>query len=195
MSCSKWPAAWPVRLGALEIDLPLVKNDNGFQIYAFDSMGRTAWNIAAAQALSQRLAGYDFDILLTAESKAIALTEELSRMLGQEHYVVLRKSRKLYMIDPVVLDVASVTTAAPQKFYLGREQQDLLRGKRVCVIDDVISSGGTLSAVHALTQALPFEVVVHACVLTEETPWKDFKGPPVVSLDHIPLPAFSKFQA
>ena len=72
MSNPTWPAVWPVRLGALEIDLPLVKNDDGFQIYAFDSMGRTAWNIAAAQALARRLAGYDFDILLTAESKANA---------------------------------------------------------------------------------------------------------------------------
>jgi len=168
-----------------------VKNDDGFQIYAFDPMGRTAWNVAAAQALARRLAAYDFDILLTAESKAIALTEELSRLLGHENYVVLRKARKLYMIDPVVMDVKSITTAAPQQFFLGREQQELLRGRRVCVVDDVISTGGTLRAIHGASELLDFTVAVYACVLTEEDRWETFEGVPVVALDHIPLPAFS----
>ena len=191
MSNQPWPATWPVRVGALDLDLPLVKNDDGFQIYAFDPMGRTAWNVAAAQALADRLAAYSFDILLTAESKAIALAEELSRLLGHEDYVVLRKARKLYMIDPIVMDVKSITTAAPQQFFLGREQQDLLRGKRVCVLDDVISTGGTLRAIHSAEELLGFTVAVYACVLTEEDPWEAFEGVPVVRLDHIPLPAFS----
>jgi adenine phosphoribosyltransferase len=191
MSNQPWPASWPVRVGALELDLPLVKNDDGFQIYAFDPMGRTAWNIAAAQALAERLALFGFDILLTAESKAIALTEELARLLGHKDYVVLRKARKLYMIDPVVMDVKSITTAAPQQFFLGREQQDLLRGKRVCVVDDVISTGGTLRAISGASKTLDFAVAVYACVLTEEDPWEAFEGVPVVRLDHIPLPAFT----
>ncbi|MDR3314632.1 MAG: adenine phosphoribosyltransferase [Oscillospiraceae bacterium] len=193
MSNSSWPAAWPVRLGDLAITLPLVRSDDGFQIYAFDSMGRSAWNIAAAAALAERLKPFAFDIVLTAESKSIALAEELARLLGQQEYVVLRKSRKLYMIDPLVMDVKSVTTAAPQKFYLGREQQDLLRGKRVCVLDDVISTGGTLQAIYALAKALPFTVAVNACVLTEETHWEAYDGVPVVRLDHIPLPATSAY--
>jgi adenine phosphoribosyltransferase len=174
----------------VHIDLPLVDSD-GFKIYAFDSMGRTRWNMAAAEALCQKLAAYDFDIMLTAESKAIALTEELSRLRGQADYVVLRKSRKLYMIDPVVLDVQSITTAARQQFFLGRAQQELLRGKRVCVVDDVISTGGTMGALFELARRLEFEVTVNACVLTEEKRWTDFDGVPVVSLGHIPLPAYS----
>ncbi len=191
MTTQSWPAVWPVRLGKLEIDLPLVRNDDGFQIYAYDSMGRTAWNIAAAVALAERLAPFAFDIILTAESKSIALTEELARLLGHDDYVVLRKSRKLYMIDPLVMDVKSVTTAVPQQFFLGRDQQALLRGRRVCVVDDVISTGGTLRAVHDAAAIVPFTVVVNACVLTEETPWDSFEGVPVVSLGHIPLPGLS----
>jgi adenine phosphoribosyltransferase len=191
MSNATWPAAWPVRLGDRTIALPLVRSGDGFQIYAFDSMGRSAWTIAAAAALAERLAPFAFDILLTAESKSIALAEELARLLGQEDYVVLRKSRKLYMIDPLVMDVKSVTTAAPQQFFLGSEQQELLRGKRVCVLDDVISTGGTLHAIYALAKALPFTVAVNACVLTEETRWASFEDVPVVSLDHIPLPAYA----
>ena len=191
MSSQSWPAAWPVRVGALDLDLPLVKNDDGFQIYAFDPMGRTSWNIAAAQALAQSLAPFAFDILLTAESKAIALAQELSRLLGHDSYVVLRKARKLYMTDPVVMDVKSITTAAPQQFFLGREQQDLLRGRRVCVLDDVVSTGGTLRAIHSASELLDFTVAVYACVLTEEDRREAFEGVPVVSLGHIPLPAFS----
>jgi adenine phosphoribosyltransferase len=189
---STWPAAWPVRLGGLEVALPLVRGADGFQIYAFDSMGRSAWNIAAAAALAERLRPFAFDILLTAESKSIALAEELARLLGHADYVVLRKSHKLYMLDPLVMDVKSITTAAQQKFYLGRAQQDLLRGRRVCVLDDVISTGGTLHAIYALAKTLPFTVAVNACVLTEETAWEQFEGVPVVSLAHIPLPGLTQ---
>ena len=190
MSEPNWPPTWPVRLGELAIELPLVRGEDGFGIYAYDPMGRTGWNLAAAQALARALAGYDFDILLTAESKAIALTQELARALGQEDYVVLRKARKLYMKDPLVMDVKSITTAAQQQFYLGRDQQDLLRGKRVCVVDDVLSTGGTLRAVYAVARQLGCELVVNACVLTEENRRDDFEGVPVVSLDHIPLPGY-----
>jgi len=190
MTNQPWPPAWPVRLGGLEIELPLITNDDGFRIYAFDPMGRAGWNLAAAQALAEKLAGYDFDILLTAESKAIALTQELARLLGQEDYVVLRKARKLYMLDPMVMDVKSVTTAAPQQFFLGRDQQELLRGKRICVVDDVLSTGGTIGAVYAMARLLSCTIAVNAFVLTEEIQWEAFEGVPVVSLDHIPLPGF-----
>ena len=192
MSNQNWPAFWPVKLGELEIGLPLVRGDNGFQIYAFDPMGRGTWNLAAAKALAQKLAPYQFDILLAAESKSIALAEQLAHVLGQEDYVVLRKARKLYMIDPMVMDVKSITTEAKQQFFLGRDQQDLLRGKRVCILDDVISTGGTLRAVCGMAKALDAEVTAIACVLTEETPLQFFDEISVVHLDHIPLPAFSE---
>ena len=190
MSDKIWPAAWPVHLGELEIELPLVTSEDGFRIYAFDPMGRANWNRDAAQALAERLKGYDFDILLTAESKAIALTQELAWLLGQEDYVVLRKARKLYMADPLVMDVKSITTAATQQFFLGRNQQDLLRGKRVCVVDDVLSTGGTLRAIYAVAEKLGCTVAVNAFVLTEENRRDAFEGIPVVSLDHIPLPGY-----
>ena len=186
-----WPNTWPVKLGELAINLPLVRSDDGFGIYAFDPMGRGAWNIAAAQALAEQLAPYEFDILLAAESKSIALAEQLARLLGHDDYVVLRKARKLYMTDPMVMDVQSITTQARQQFFLGRDQQELLRGRRVCVLDDVISTGGTLRAVCGMARALDAEITAIACVLTEEARRSSFENVPVVVLDHIPLPAFS----
>ncbi|MDR2526061.1 MAG: adenine phosphoribosyltransferase [Oscillospiraceae bacterium] len=193
MENKNWPAAWQVTLGTLRIDLPLVRGADGFGIYAYDSMGRRAWNVAAAAALARLLAGYDFDILLTAESKAIGLCEELAAVLGHTDYVVLRKGRKLYTQDPMEVAVQSVTTATRQTLVLGRDQQELLRGKRVCVVDDVISTGGTLRAIYEVARALDCPIAVNACVLTEEVPWKAFEGVPVVRLDHIPLPAHTDF--
>ncbi|MDR1734596.1 MAG: adenine phosphoribosyltransferase [Oscillospiraceae bacterium] len=191
MAEKEWPLIWPITVDGTHIELPLVRNAEGFQIYAFDSMGRTDWNKACAKALAAALRSYDFDILLTAESKAIGLAEELSSALGLDKYVVLRKSLKLYMIDPVVIDVKSVTTANPQKFYLGKEQQDLLRGKRVCVLDDVISTGGTLSAIFEMGKMIGFTPTVYACVLTEEIQRSSYENIPVLSLAHIPLPGMS----
>jgi len=181
-----------VQLGELKLNLPLVKSDDGFQIYAFDPMGRGAWNIAAAQALARRLGPFTFDFFLCAESKSIALAEELARLQRQKDYVVLRKSRKLYMTDPLEMEVKSLTTEAPQRFYLGRDQQELLRGKRVCLLDDVISTTGTLNAMLEFARLLHCTVTVIACVLTEETRRDSFEGVPVVSLDHIPLPGLSE---
>jgi adenine phosphoribosyltransferase len=192
----EWPKNWPATLNAdpenpLTVALPLVTDDKGFSIYALDLMGRAVWNEEAARALAGRLAGHDFDIILTAESKAIALAQELSRQLGMRDYVVLRKSLKLYMHDPVVVDVKSITTKAPQKFYLGEDQVALLRGRRVCVVDDVISTGGTMHAIFDMAKNIGFQVTVIAVVLVEEQDWQEFDGVPVLSLGRIPLPGAS----
>jgi adenine phosphoribosyltransferase len=189
----EWPAEHEVKLysgadGELVVKLPLVTTPDGFSLYALDLMGRTKWNARAAESLVERLAAFDFDRILTAESKAIALTQELAARLGQRDYVVLRKSRKLYMKNPVQVDVQSITTTKLQQFYLGKDQVALLEGKRVCVVDDVISTGGTAAAIFKMAKVIGFEVVVIAVVLTEETPWTTFQGVPVVSLAHIPLP-------
>jgi adenine phosphoribosyltransferase len=188
-----WPVEHEVTLysgedGELVVKLPLVVSPGGFSLYALDLMGRTEWNICAAKSLSERLVAFDFDRILTAESKAIALTQELASRLGQRDYVVLRKSQKLYMKDPVCVDVQSVTTTALQQFYLGRDQVALLEGRRVCVVDDVISTGGTAAAIFRMAEKIGFEVVVIAVILTEETPRTEYRGIPVVSLGHIPLP-------
>ena len=160
-------------------------------------MGQTEWNKEAALELCRQLAdaGYEFDIILTAEAKAVALAQELSDCLGHPRYVVLRKSPKLYMRKPiVVVDVLSITTRAPQNFYLGNDQTALLEGKRVCVLDDVISTGGTMRAILRVARQVGFTVPVIATVLTEGEPLNGaFEGIPVVSLGHIPLPATREY--
>ncbi|MDR3121081.1 MAG: adenine phosphoribosyltransferase [Clostridiales bacterium] len=192
MEKKQWPAVWPVWLGPAlpEVELPLVVSPDGFGIYAFNLMGQAKWNEVSAVSLKEKLEALaaPFDIFLTAEAKAIGLTDELARLCGHETYVVLRKSRKLYMTDPVELDVKSITSPYPQKFFLGREDYELLRHKRVAVVDDVVSTGGTMNAFFELARQIDFSIVVVASVLTEETEWKEYNGAPVISLGHIPLP-------
>ena len=95
----------------------------------------------------------------------------------------------------VVVDVLSITTRAPQNFYLGNDQAMLLKDKRVCVLDDVISTGGTMRAILRVARQVGFAVPVIATVLTEgESLDGTFEGIPVVSLGHIPLPGYSEYQ-
>lgn len=188
----EWPAKWPVSFGPEqpEFELPLTVSPTGFGIYSFNLMGKAKINEICAGLLKEKLmaSGVPFDIFLTAEAKAIALTDELARTCGHWEYVVLRKSRKLYMNDPVEIEVKSITTPAPQKFVLGREDYEKLRGKRIVAVDDVISTGGTMHAFFEMARQIGFTIVVIAAVLTEEKKWTEFNGAPVISIDHIPLP-------
>jgi len=187
-----WPETWTVNLSRElpEVRLPLVVSPTGFGIYAFNMMGQMKWNVECAAIFREMLleSGVQFDIFLTAEAKAIGLTEELARLYSHEEYIVLRKSKKLYMSDPVELSVKSITTPEPQKFFLGRESYNLLRGKRVVAVDDVISTGGTMHAFFELTRQIGFTIVTIASVLTEETKWTEYESTPVISIGHIPLP-------
>lgn len=175
------------------LELPLVVNDDGPSIYVLDLMGRVDWNREVAKTLHKRLvygSHSDFDIILTAESKAIALAQELASCFNHERYVVLRKSPKLYMQQPItVVGVKSITTRAQQSFYLGSEQKQLLEGKCVCVLDDVLSTGGTMRAILDVAEQVGFDVAVIAVVLTEgEERNGGFEGVPIIKLGHIPLP-------
>jgi len=192
-----WPAQWTAHLGDITVDLPLITMPNGQRIYTFDLMGRTVWNQVAAGLLAERIrqAKVDFDIFLTAEAKAIALAQSLAEQMGHLDYIVARKSLKVYMTEPIELNVRSITTAEPQKFYLGKSRYELLRGRRVCVVDDVVSTGGTMGAFLHLAQVVGFDIVLIACVLTEGQERTDFHGIPLLTLDHIPYPGATTVMA
>jgi adenine phosphoribosyltransferase len=190
----EWPQVWRVCLSeapdACYIDLPLISGDSGIRIYALDLMGKTAHNSAAAKSLCALIekTGLEFDVLITAESKAIALTNELAKLVNNNDYVVLRKSPKLYMPDPVMVQVQSITTKNVQYLYLGRDKADELAGKKAIVVDDVVSTGGTMDAILDMADKVGFEAVLIATVLTEGDDRSEYRGIPLVKLDHIPLP-------
>ncbi len=106
------------------------------------------------------------DVVLTAEAKSIPLAYEFAR-IGCRRYVVARKGTKVYMSDPVSVCVNSITTDYDQKLYLGQEDVEKIKGKRVLILDDVISTGESLVALEMLCEASGANVVGKAAVLAE----------------------------
>lgn len=145
-------------------ELTICKVDDHMDIAAFIMLGDTELTVAAAAELLKRCP--DFDVLLTAEAKGIPLAHEMSRQSGKP-YVCARKSVKLYMKDPVIVEDKSITTAGKQKLVIDRKELESMHGKRVLVVDDVISTGGSLKALDALADQTSCEIVGQAAVLAE----------------------------
>lgn len=182
----KWPEVWKIHLGAdFEVDLPLM-DIGGFRIYSFDMTGESEWNRRAAAALLEKLNDYSFDGFVTVQTKSSGLSQEMSRDVGR--YLELRKSYKPFMRDAKHVEVKSITTHGKQELWVGAEKYAPFVGKKLCFVDDVVSTGGTVDAMLEMAKEVGFEIAVIACVLTEGEPRKQYKGIPLISLDHIPLP-------
>lgn len=176
--------------GEVVAELPLQWISDDLGIYSFVLLDKVDWVKASATSLLERidevLAG-GVDIIVTPEAKAITLAYELTNRLGLGDFVVARKSRKAYMSDPVSIDVQSITTQFTQQMWFGREDLDALRGRRVLVVDDVVSTGATLAALFGFLRSIDCEVVAVACVLTEGETRDAYDGVPLISIGHLPL--------
>ena len=185
----QWPECWKVHLSpTYEISLPLMDIGGGFYIYSFDMTGECEWNRVAAASLREKLAAYSFDSFVTVQTKSCGLTQAISG--AYQSYLELRKSRKGFMRDPKGITVKSITTAEKQELWIGREKYERFQGKRLCFLDDVVSTGGTIDAVLEMAAEIGFEIPVIACALTEGVQRTEYHGIPLVSLDHIPLPGY-----
>lgn len=124
---------------------------------------------ACAEVLAERIRPYQPDILMAIEAKGLSLVYQVASLLGMERYVVVRKGPKpkLYMVDSLIVEETSITTAGVQKFVLDGREAERLRGKRVAVADDVVSTQGTMDAACELVRLAGGEVVCRACVLRE----------------------------
>ncbi len=172
--------------------LPLMDIGGGFHIYSFDMAGESAWNRAAAKSLAQKLKDYDFDGIVTVQTKSCGLAQALTSELGLDDYLELRKSRKSFMQEPKGISVQSITTAAKQELWIGKEKYSRFTGKKLCFLDDVVSTGGTIDAVLQLAKEIGVEIVVAACALVEGDDRTESHGIPLVYLDRIPLPGIIK---
>lgn len=168
------------------VELPMLDIGDGFCIYSFDMTGECEWNRVAAKELLKKLEAYHFDGFVTVQTKSCGLTQAISADFPR--YLELRKSKKSFMIDPQGVSVQSITTHGKQELWIGREKYQHFAGKKLCFLDDVVSTGGTIDAVLELAKKIGIEISVIACVLTEGTPRTEYKGIPLVCLDHIPLP-------
>ena len=155
---------YTLKVAGLTRELPLCRASEKLNIAAFVMFSDVELTVAAAAELLKK--SPDFDVVLTAESKGIPLAYEMARQSGKT-YIAGRKSVKLYMTDPIEINVKSITTDHVQTLYLSQEDIAKMKGRRVLIVDDVISTGESLAALEKLTEAAGGEIVGKAAVLAE----------------------------
>ncbi len=154
-----------INIVGLTRDLPVCKLNDELSIAGFVIFGDVEMTVRCAKELLNRVPPHD--ILITAESKGIPLVHEMARQEGAETYVVARKGPKLYMKNPFFVEVQSISTAKAQRLYLDETEAAKLKGRRVLIVDDVISTGESLRAVEQLVEQAGGSIVGRACILAE----------------------------
>ena len=174
---------YTVEVAGLKRDLRLFEIKPGLKIAILNILGDTELVQACATELAEKLKGVDYDLLVTAEAKSIPLVHALS-VATHKPYVVLRKAYKPYMGDAIKAETLSITTGQPQTLILDEKDIDLIRGKRVVTVDDVVSTGSTLQGMRMVLDKAGATVVRDAAIFTEgdRAQWMH-----IVALGHLPL--------
>ena len=155
-----------IDLDGFVAELPILPLPSGIKIGFFNLHGDSSLTEHCGKKLAEKLA--DCDVLLTAESKGLQLTHCIARELGHRYYAVARKSKKLYMQDGISVSIdASITTGAEQNMYLSKHDVDILKGKKVAIIDDVVSTGASLIGMEKLVEKAGGIIYKKAFVLAE----------------------------
>lgn len=169
-----------VKVGSVERDLPIVEVAPGVSVALFNMLGDTEVTEEAGKALAKEIPA-DVDVLVTPEVKALSLAHVISRESGKP-YVVIRKTEKPYMINPIAREVVSITTGKPQLLVLDGQDVPIIKGHKVAIVDDVVSSGGTLHSIQQILEEVGGEVAAVIAVFTEGQ-----ERPEVTALGHLPL--------
>ena len=173
---------YELKVSGLTRQLPIVAVNEELAIASFVILGDCELVCAAAQQLATRLPSVDY--LITAEAKGIPLVQEMSRILGMPSYIIARKSQKPYMRNPLVSTVMSITTQRPQTLYLDGTDMQKLRGKRVAIVDDVISTGESLRAMEEMLNRCDAQIAAKAAILAEN---KAADRSDIIFLERLPL--------
>ena len=174
---------YTIEVAGLKRDLRLFEIKPGLKIAILNILGDTEFVQACAKELAQKLNDTDYDLLVTAEAKSIPLAYALS-VETKKPYVVLRKNYKPYMGDVLKAETLSITTGQPQTLILDEKDIDLIKGKKVIIVDDVISTGSTLQGMRMVLDKAKASIVAEAAIFTEgdRAQWMH-----IVSLGHLPL--------
>ena len=155
-----------VDLQGYKAQLPIIPLPSGVNIAFFNLHGNVQLTEHCGKQLAKMVT--DCDVLLTAESKGLQLTHVMARELGHPYYAVARKSKKLYMQDGLEVEInSSITTGRQQKLYISKHDADLMRGKKVGIVDDVVSTGNSLVGLEKLVEMSGGTVYKKAFVLAE----------------------------
>ena len=156
---------YTLNIAGLKRELPIIKLSYDLSIASFVILGDTEIVRKTAPIIAKKLPEVDF--IVTAEAKGIPLAYEISRVLNLNEYVVARKSVKAYMEEPIEVEVNSITTTNSQKLYLNNQDAKKIKGKRVALVDDVISTGQSLKALERLVEKAGGKVLAKAAILAE----------------------------
>ena len=156
---------YTINVAGVKRDLPLCELTDELYIGAFVIFGDVELTVASAKALLEK--SPPFDIMITAESKGIPLVYEMARQAGMKDYILARKAPKLYMKNLIKTEVKSITTARVQTLYLDQSDVDKMRGRRVLIVDDVISTGESLHALEVLVKEAGGEIAGKMAILAE----------------------------
>ena len=157
--------SYTLKIAGLERELPLCPLNDEISIAAFVIFGDVELTSACATELLK--IAPEHDVMITSESKGIPLIFEMARQIGAEKYIVARKMQKLYMSDTFACEVNSITTAKKQTLYLDGKDAEYMKGKRVLIVDDVISTGDSLRAIEDLVEHAGGNIVGKLAILAE----------------------------
>lgn len=174
---------YDIEIAGLKRSLRLFEVAPGLKIAILNILGDTGLVQASARELGRKLASHDYDLLVTAEAKSIPLAYALSAET-KKPYVVLRKAYKPYMGDALEAETLSITTGQPQTLILDEKDRELVKGRKIILVDDVISTGSTLQGMRMLMEKAGGSVVAEAAILTEgeKSKWRE-----IIALGHLPL--------
>ena len=154
-----------MRIAGLDRDLPICPVNEDLYIAGFVIFGDPELTVACARDLLARAPEYDY--IITAEAKGIPLAHEMARQAGNERYILARKATKLYMRDVFDVSVRSITTDREQHLYLDGSDAERIQGKKILIVDDVISTGESLSALEALVEKAGGVICGRMAILAE----------------------------
>lgn len=174
---------YPVDVAGVHRDLTIFEIKPGLSIAILNILGDTELVKASAVALAEKMTNLDYDVIVTAEAKSIPLAHELSAVT-RKPYVILRKAYKPYMGDALRAETLSITTGEPQTLYLDAKDRELMKSKKVLIVDDVISTGSTLQGMRLVIEKAGSKVVAEAAIFTEgeRAKWAD-----IIALGHLPV--------
>ena len=174
-------ATYKMTIAGLERELPICKVNDHLDIAGFVIFGDVEMTVAAAGELIKKCP--EFDFIVAPEAKAIPLAHEMARQSGKP-YFICRKGAKLYMQSPVSVNVRSITTDKEQTLFMNSLEGEQLRGKKVIILDDVISTGESLLAVKKLDEEFDGDIVAQAAILAEGDA---AKRDDIIFLEELPL--------
>ena len=171
-----------MNIAGLDRDLPICKVTDDLYIAGFVIFGDQELTVACAKALLEKAPEYDY--IITAEAKGIPLAHEMARQTGAKKYFLARKAPKLYMQGVFSVSVKSITTAKEQTLYLDTADAELMKGKKILLVDDVISTGESLHALEALVEKAGGIIAGRMAILAEG---EAQERPDLIYLEKLPL--------